>query len=77
MFIYTYSPKLSTRPDRPHPSSKRRAAFARQATIRAFGPKAIRAQAESDEEREAALAVASEIANLIGLDTDLIGQEVG
>ena len=33
------------------------------------------AQAESDEEREAALEIAGEIARLAGLETDPIGQE--
>ena len=41
MLTYTYSTKLSTRPSRPHPNStRRRASFARQAAIAAFGPRA-------------------------------------
>ena len=49
MLTYTYSTKLSTRPSRPHPNStRRRASFAREATIAAFGPKAIHALDEPD-----------------------------
>ena len=38
----------ATQPNHPHSASKRRAAFARQATISAFGPKAIHALGEPD-----------------------------
>ena len=49
MFIYTHPTKLSTRPSRPHPNStRRRSSFARQATIAAFGPKAVHTLAEPD-----------------------------
>ena len=50
MFIYTHSTKLSTQPNHHHSASKRRAAFARQAAIAAFGPRAIHALDEPDFE---------------------------
>ncbi len=41
MFIYTHSTKLSTQPNHHHSASKRRATFARQCALDAFGCRAI------------------------------------
>ena len=109
MFIILPSRRTS-RPNHPSPASKHRADFAREATIAAFGGRAIQAlgnpnfedrrpdhgprslgkiaakvandtgmkavrhwlnqagRADSDEERQAALEIAAEIADLMGLD---------
>ena len=114
----TYLQLPATQPNHHHSALKRRAAFARQAAIAAFGSKAIHAldkpnvevcqpdhgprprgkvattitrdtglqairhwlaqaaKAESDEERETVLEIAGEIARLMGLEVNLIGQEV-
>ena len=112
----TATTRRATAPESPCPFDQRRADFARQAAIAAFGRKAIHAldepgfkdrqpdhgprplgtiatkvthdtgrkalhhwlaqaaQAESEKERKVALKIAGKIANLMGLDADLISR---